>query len=132
MISLVLPFPPTANTYWRSVPVKRKNGQWAAQVRISKRGREYRRIVINSIMTQCKHACVNLGASFPVSVEIEAHMPDLRRRDLDNLNKSLLDAITHSGLWRDDSQVDDLRIRRFKTGKNCVVVHVREIENATD
>ena len=35
-----------------------------------------------------------------------------RRRDLDNILKSLLDSLTHAGVWEDDSQITDLRIRK--------------------
>jgi crossover junction endodeoxyribonuclease RusA len=31
--------------------------------------------------------------------------PDARRRDIDNYNKALFDALTHAGIWEDDSQV---------------------------
>ena len=31
--------------------------------------------------------------------------PDNRIRDLDNYNKALFDALTHAGVWEDDSQV---------------------------
>lgn len=34
------------------------------------------------------------------------------RTDVDNLLKSLLDALTHCGLWRDDAQVTDLVVRK--------------------
>ena len=46
------------------------------------------------------------------------------RRDLDNLLKGLLDALTHAGLWLDDSQVADLRIRRAPTIGGMVKVRV--------
>ncbi|NBW23084.1 MAG: RusA family crossover junction endodeoxyribonuclease, partial [Caulobacteraceae bacterium] len=42
----------------------------------------------------------------------EAFPPDKRKRDLDNVLKSLLDALTHANVWDDDSQIDDLRIYR--------------------
>ncbi len=48
----------------------------------------------------------------PVSVSVVAHPPDKKRRDLDNLLKSLLDALQHAGLIEDDSNVTDLRIAR--------------------
>ncbi|WP_134871266.1 RusA family crossover junction endodeoxyribonuclease, partial [Cronobacter sakazakii] len=39
------------------------------------------------------------------SVEITLYPPDARRRDIDNYNKALFDALTHAGVWEDDSQV---------------------------
>lgn len=56
-----------------------------------------------------------------VSVRIFAHMPDNRRRDLDNINKSLLDSITHAGVWLDDSQIDELHVTREEAIKNGLI-----------
>lgn len=41
----------------------------------------------------------------PAAVEITLFPPDARRRDIDNYNKALFDALTHAGVWEDDSQV---------------------------
>ena len=43
-----------------------------------------------------------------LAVRIVAHPPDNRRRDLDNLCKAVLDALTHAGVWNDDAQVKRL------------------------
>jgi len=43
---------------------------------------------------------------------MDAFPPDRRRRDLDNLLKSVLDALEHAGLYADDSQIDLLVTRR--------------------
>ena len=48
-------------------------------------------------------ACLNQPA--PAAVEIILYPPDARRRDIDNYNKALFDALTHAGIWEDDSQV---------------------------
>jgi len=37
-----------------------------------------------------------------------------RRHDVDNLAKSILDGITKAGLWADDGQVADLRVRKVR------------------
>jgi len=47
-----------------------------------------------------------------IAIEITAHPPDRRARDLDNMLKAPLDALTHSGVIRDDADIDDLRITR--------------------
>lgn len=38
--------------------------------------------------------------------------PDKRKRDLDNYLKATLDAMTHAGVFVDDSQIDALSIER--------------------
>ncbi len=101
-----LPWPPTVNTYYRSI----MSGPLAGRVLISERGREYRKRVAEQVIT------LNLprGAlSGKVALDIHAMPPDRRARDLDNLLKGLLDSLVHAGVLADDSDIDDLRIRRF-------------------
>jgi len=43
--------------------------------------------------------------------------PDKRIRDLDNILKSSLDALTHAFVWKDDSQISKLTIQRFPPAK---------------
>lgn len=94
MISL--PWPPSVNRYWRSA---------MGRVLISAEGRKYRHAVTVTCIIQ---GCAT--ARGPLAVSIVAHAPDGRRRDLDNLLKAPLDALTHAGVWEDDSQISDLRI----------------------
>lgn len=109
------PWPPTANTYWRH-----NRGRH----HIATRGVQYRRYVATTLM---------LGGFKPlekerISIYIEAFPPDKRRRDLDNINKALLDSMQYAGLFEDDSQIDDLHIiRRQRTPVGQVVVHIRAI-----
>ena len=56
-----------------------------------------------------------------LSVEITLYPPDRRKRDLDNYLKGTLDALTHAGLWEDDSQIDTLSIQRGLVVKNGYV-----------
>lgn len=94
----VLPFPPSLNHYYRHVGPK---------VLISADGRKYRSLVGQTL--------VDLGArqvKGRLKITVEAHPPNNVRRDLDNLLKSLLDALQHAGLYEDDGQIDDLRIVR--------------------
>jgi crossover junction endodeoxyribonuclease RusA len=46
------------------------------------------------------------------SVVMIATMPDRRARDLDNLSKASMDALTHAGIWFDDEQIDEITIKR--------------------
>lgn len=115
---LSLPWPPTVNTYWRSIVIK---GQ--SRVLISSRGREYQADVAKFCMVQ--RAPHRLPGR--LGVTITAHPPDRRARDLDNLTKSLLDSLTKAGVWSDDSQIDDLRIVRaavLPEGRVMVAIRV--------
>lgn len=110
MIELELPYPPSVNHYWRRV---------GARTLISREGRAFRQSV-------CSIVAAN-GISpmdGPLSVEVDVYPPDRRRRDLDNIQKALLDALAHGGAYHDDSQIARLIVERrdvVSGGK----VHVR-------
>ena len=97
---LILPYPPTMNTYWRHVGYR---------TLISREGRTFRRNV-----------CALLGGGGPrkpptcgrIALAMDAFPPDRRRRDLDNIQKPVLDALEHAGVYADDSQIDLLVTRR--------------------
>lgn len=106
MIRLVLPYPPSLNTYWRNLP--------GSRVVISAAGRKYRAQVLADVAAHRARDKLFPHAPLhrPVSVVIQVHHPDRRARDLDNLPKAVLDALTHAGVWDDDSLVDELHIYR--------------------
>jgi crossover junction endodeoxyribonuclease RusA len=115
MIDITLPWPPTVNTYW----LRRPDGKG---VRVSAEGVSFREHCQWQAMAQK----ANIGMAGPLVVHITAHMPDKRRRDLDNILKALLDGLTHSGVWGDDSQVVDLRIVKAPTLGGMVKVNISE------
>lgn len=106
MDSLTLPFPPSTNTYWRHL----SKGPLAGRTLLSEAGRTYREAVRKLVLAE---HCPTHAAEHRLSVQIDAWMPDRRRRDLDNMLKATLDALTHAGVWADDSQIDHLSIRRM-------------------
>lgn len=121
MITLHLPYPPSVNTYWRHPTA----GKLAGRHLISEKGRKYRADVCWSIPHSVEKFSCRL------SVTIECFPPDRRRRDLDNVAKGLLDALSHAGVWGDDEQIDDLRImRREVTKGGAVRVRIEPMEAA--
>ena len=48
----------------------------------------------------------------PLEVDIHVYPPDRRRRDVDNVQKALLDALDHGGGYEDDSQIVRLSIEK--------------------
>jgi crossover junction endodeoxyribonuclease RusA len=114
LIELELPFPPSVNTYWRNF-----NGRML----ISKKGREYRKTVADQVLIQ-KGAKHYAGK---IKLTIEAWRPDERKRDLDNLLKAPLDALTHAGVYTDDQLIVDLRIYWANDKGGKLKVKVEEI-----
>lgn len=117
---IVLPFPPSANHYWRHVT----SGKLAGRVLISQEGRVFRdQVATNALVGKWPR----FGADKRLRVRILAFMPDRRRRDLDNLLKSAMDALTHAGVWADDSQIDSLLIERAPTLGGMLKVEVEAL-----
>lgn len=104
-MTLELPWPPSVNHYYRHIMV----GPYQARTIISRKGREFRELAIRWLAEQ----------GFPrgtywcgLKVSIDAHEPNRRERDLDNLQKPLLDALVAAGVIGNDSQVNRLEIQR--------------------
>ena len=96
-VTLTLPYPPSINRYYRT---------FRGRILISKPGRDYRLAVIETVD--------GTEWDWPgrVALRLDVHPPDRRKRDLDNIQKPLLDALQHSGILEDDSLVDDLHTVR--------------------
>lgn len=112
--TLTLPWPPSVNHYWRRA---------GHHIHVSAEGKAYRKTVaIECIRQRCR---THDGA---LRVSIVAYPPDRRRRDLDNLLKSLLDCLQHGGAYEDDSQISGLAIDRGKVKRGgCVEVKIEEV-----
>ena len=94
-----LPFPPTINNYYS----RSYNG-----VYINKRGKHYTDLVLWTMRDK-------IGFSFGdarISMTIDLYAPDNRRRDLDNILKCTLDVMQKLFVYKDDSQIDELIVRR--------------------
>ena len=97
-----LPYPPTVNHYWLASGHRRYIGP---------AGQRFRKDAYYLIKAaQRAHKPAN--SLLEVSVSLEVYPPDRRRRDLDNILKPILDALQHSGVIEDDSQVAELIVRR--------------------
>lgn len=94
----VLPWPPSVNHYYRRV---------GHRTLISREGRAFRENVCAIL--------ADLGGDpmdGPLAIQIEVYPPDRRRRDIDNVQKALLDALEHGGAYHDDSQIVKLQIEK--------------------
>ena len=98
MLELELPFPPSVNHYYRRV---------GNRTLISREGRKFREKVMAIL--------AGLGVrpmTGPLNVRVEIFPPDRRRRDVDNVQKALFDALEHGGAYLDDGQIQKLSIEK--------------------
>lgn len=115
---MTLPWPPSVNTYWRL----HTRGKFAGRVLISREGRQFR-------LNVERLAQAERWPTFPAGrlvLQAHAYPPDRRARDLDNILKGLLDALSHAGVVSDDEQFDELHVFRMasvKPGKVDVFIH---------
>jgi len=106
-VVITLPYPPSVNHYWRRV---------GPRTLVSREGRAFRKDVCALLggLPAGRHGG---GIRKPpsggrIALCMDAFPPDRRRRDLDNIAKSVLDALEHAGVYEDDSQIDLLLTRR--------------------
>jgi crossover junction endodeoxyribonuclease RusA len=112
-IQLQLPYPPSVNHYW---------GQAGNHRFIGKKGKEFRAQVMDA---------VNEAGIQPLEGRLAVHIalfpPDRRKRDVDNVLKSLLDACEHANCYENDSQIDELHIIRRDVikGGACTIIIIQ-------
>ncbi|MFO0915322.1 MAG: RusA family crossover junction endodeoxyribonuclease [Pirellulales bacterium] len=119
MLRLELPFPPSVNHYWRRV---------GPRTLISRGGRAFRQAVCSILAAQGVRPMDG-----PLEIFIDLYPPDRRRRDADNANKALLDALAHGGAYFDDSQLVHIDIwKRYPVLGGKTVVRLRPVARGVD
>lgn len=114
-VEILLPYPPSNNHYKRH-----RGGQYF----LTAQAKRFHREVAEAL---AKAGNPSFG-DVRLKVRLEVRPPDRRRRDLDNVPKVLFDALQRSGLFDDDSQIDDYRVRRdHPTPGGMVLVTVMDI-----
>jgi len=120
MIEKELPYPPSINHYY----ARQKNGA----VYINQQGKGYRAAVM-----------YNFRHSKPIEGKLKLHIdvfpPDKRKRDLDNINKCLLDSLQSAGLIKDDYDIDHLSMKRcdvVEGGKIIIKLEPIKVDNSID
>jgi len=116
-IYLELPLPPSVNSYWGFAGSRRF---------LTLQAREFKKQVAHIVSQQS----INFGDK-RLSLTTTLHFKDRRKSDIDNRIKSLLDALVQSGLFDDDSQIDELHVYRgaiYKQGKSLIKISELEIK----
>lgn len=109
-LQLNLPWPPSANRYWRfvggSIPY------------VSPEAKKY--------IQQIKklHLLNQFCFNGRLELNIQAFPPDKRKRDIDNILKVTCDSLERAGFFINDSQIDKITVERnelFKPGGKLMV-----------
>lgn len=112
MIEILLPYPPTANTYWRRA---------GTHIHLSARGAKYIQAVQGRVLRAGRPKA--LGGE--CVVDIFSWPPDNRVRDIDNIQKPLLDSLVKAGVLADDRFVARLTTTRGpKVQDGAVLVRI--------
>lgn len=115
--TLKLPLPPSVNVYYA------KNRHL---VYISEAGRQYRSLV----GLECVAQGMQRFGDARIALWVDIHPADKRKSDLDNRLKSLCDALMAANVFDDDSQIDEIVIRRKPIIKfGLCVVQIKGIEH---
>lgn len=121
-----LPMPPSVNHYWDSCvkyrkPGKGRKGGYYVHVYLSARAKKFR----NDVVAQVADIAQRHGSIRTHNGRIKAvvvyHGATKRSFDVDNFNKGLFDALTHSLVYKDDSQIDSLVVDRGDVVKGGLV-----------
>lgn len=106
-IELTLPFPPSANSYWRHA-VSGGN----AIIYVSQKGRDYQ-LEVQKAVADAGFPQVRAGR---LRVDVMLCSPNKRKWDLDNRLKPLLDALEYANVFDDDELIDALAVFRGPIG----------------
>src|SRR5580700_11716107 len=104
-LHMSLPWPPSLSAYYRPIGWSKKNAAGkvlfsGAKLVRTRKARIYRDSVI--CFVRAKMGPVISPFTKPVRLEMEAHEPDRRARDEDNLKKAIYDSLKWAGVLADD------------------------------
>ena len=131
-VELELPWPVGINGHYTAIMHR---GAKHPRLVLSAKSRAYnvdvRRACIKGLGSFLGWPCRPAFGESRLSVQIITHQPTKAKTDLDGRLKSLLDALTYSAAWVDDSQIDTLHVIRGtvapKRDAACVVVRISEL-----
>lgn len=98
LLRFELPYPPSINHYYAHA---------SNRVILGAKGKSYRRDVALLLHLHRGHC-----GDKRLAITINVFPPDKRKRDLDNILKSTIDALQHAAIFDDDNQIDMLTVIR--------------------
>lgn len=120
-----MPWPPTVNHFHQPV-VMRSGKKPVARIIKGAKARQYSADMAEHLMIL---GLAGEQLAGRLSVVLTLHPPTLAKYDIDNRTKGVFDALSESGFWADDEQVDVLTIfkgDKIKGGK--VILKVTSLD----
>lgn len=106
-----LPMPPSVNHYWAK-SVKRAKGRNYVHVRLSDRAMKFRNDVVAQVADIAqRHGSIRTHNG-RIKAVVTLHGATKHSFDVDNYGKGLFDALTYCKVYKDDSQIDQLEVKR--------------------
>lgn len=102
-----LPMPPSVNHYWGK-SVKSGGGRKYVHVYLTAKAKKFRTSVI-AYVAGLNGIRTHQGR---IKAVVTLHGATKRNFDVDNFMKGIGDALTHARVYRDDSQIDELVVKR--------------------
>ena len=93
----LLPFPPSVNRLWRF------SGPRMYRTKV------YTEWADDAVRHLQQQQAPSSPIDYPVALELAVGRPDARKRDIDNVNKAVLDLLEHVQILENDHHVHDLR-----------------------
>lgn len=129
----MLPPPPSANVYWRTMVIKLKNpspkqrainGGHSALTMASKEAKAY----IAMVKARIHEKGLNFMSKAPIQLDLTVCMGTNGRADISNRVKVIEDALVQAGVFEDDCQVVKLSVERGPVVKGGrIIVNVTEV-----
>lgn len=112
-VTLILPYPPSVNHYKRAGRLTTtKSGKiYQPKVDTDATKRFYYEVWMRIRQMMAKEGLKSFDDA-TISVEIDLHSPDNRKRDIDNPVKPTLDSLQKAGMFNDDYQIARLLVTR--------------------
>lgn len=114
-VDIILGWPPSVNKVWK---------YGGGTVRSQKAVKDY--YMLSTMLHRRNIKATMMGR---ICVQVLVYPPDKRQRDLDNILKVPMDAMQKIGVYKNDSQIDELHVYRKEISKNNarLVINLREI-----
>ena len=108
LAGFLLPLPPSANVYWRHRAIRTRDGGLAAVTYVSEEAKAYQERVKEILLeSQYWHR-----STVRIAYRAAICPKSSREQDISNRIKVLEDALQYGNLFNNDSQVDQIEIRR--------------------